>query len=259
MKNSKAAVQQRQQDILAYIKNHESVDVNSLAEYFNVTPTTIRRDLNELEQMKHVRRYFGGAKCIEPMASEDVGPTDIADEKELVRREIAKAAAAMITENDIVFMNSSATASLVLEYIGDKTVTVITNNGRALYINKSSKTQLVLTGGEVYGRKQSLVGSFACDAVMKVTATKCILGVSGISVADGITSRVLPETTINQMMLERCSGEKIIVTEGSKIGISHSFYSGSVKDITHLITDSAADPAHLKELSDSGVEVMVVC
>lgn len=258
MKNSKAAIAERQQNILDYIKLHETADVNDLAEYFNVTPTTVRRDLTCLEEKQLVHRYFGGVKTSARDKPDEITPTDLADEKELIRRQIAKAAADMLEENDIVFMNSSATASLVLEYIGEKAITVITNNGRALYLHKNQKTQLVLTGGEVYGKKQSLVGSFACEAVGKVTASKCILGVSGISVSAGITSRVLPETTINQMMLERCTGEKIIVTEGSKIGISHSFYSGSINEITHLITDSAADPNYLQELRDYGVCVVVV-
>lgn len=259
MKNSKAAVQARQQSIYEYIKKNESADVNSLAQYFNVTSTTIRRDLNELEKKNYVSRYFGGVRCSLHSSQEEIVPTNIYDEKEAVRREIAKAAANMIEDGDIVFMNSSVTASLVLEYLEDKVVTVITNNARALYLNKGPRTQLVLTGGEVYGRKQSLVGSFACDTVSKVTATKCILGVSGISVSAGITSMVLQETTINQMMLERCIGEKIIVAEGSKIGASHSYYSGSVKGVSHLITDSAADAICLRELKDYGITVMVVC
>lgn len=258
MKNSKAAVQERQQNILEYIKRYETADANTLAEYFKVTPTTIRRDLNVLEQRSCINRYFGGARYSASF-QEEIAPTNLADEKELVRREIAKAAAGMIEDGDTVFMNSSGTASLVLEYLEDKTVTVITNNARALYLNKSPRTQLILTGGEVYGRKQSLVGSFASDAVAKVTATKCILGVSGISVSAGITSRVLQETTINQMMLERCIGDKIIVAEGSKIGISHSFYSGSIDDITHLITDSAAEPQCLAELRTAGLSVTLAC
>lgn len=258
MKNSKAAVQERQQNILDYIRENGSVEANALAAHFHVTPTTIRRDLIVLEQRNFINRYFGGAKC-STMQQDEIGPTNIADEKEVIRREIAKAAAGMIEDGDTVFMNSSATASLVLEYLEDKTVTIITNNARALYLNKSPRTQLILTGGEVYGRKQSLVGSFASDAVAKVTATKCILGVSGISVSAGITSRVLQETTINQMMLERCIGDRIIVAEGSKIGISHSFYSGSVKDITHLITDSAAEEECLAELKLAGLSVELVC
>lgn len=258
MKNCKINIQERQQNILDYLRINMVADVNQLAERFQVTPTTIRRDLNILTELNYVERYFGGVRYHAAAESEEVRPTEIADEKESIRRAIASAAAELVEDGETIFMNSSVTASLVLEYLGDKMVTVITNNGRALYMNKTPRTQLILTGGEVYGKKQSLVGEFANDALAKTTATKCILGVSGISVEGGITSRVLQETTINQVMLKRCIGQKIVVAEGSKIGINHSFYSGKIKDITHLITDSTASPTYLQELRDRGIHVIVI-
>ena len=256
MKNSKAMVERRHRDILEYLRLHGESEVNDLAREFQVTPTTIRRDLTLLEEQKLISRCFGGARCLDGTDNtEEIIPTNIRDEKEFIRREIAKAAAVKVCDGDILFMNSSATASLVLEYLGDKNVTVITNNSLAVGMPKGSRTQLILTGGMVYGKKQSLVGEFAHDTISKITATKCILGVSGIDAKGGMTSRILQETTINRLMLKRCSGEKIVVAEGSKIGVTHSFYSSGVDDITHLITDSSASEQALTELRRAGVIV----
>ncbi|MDC7286371.1 DeoR/GlpR family DNA-binding transcription regulator [Blautia schinkii] len=257
MKNSRAAVKSRQHEILEYMRIHGAGDVNKLAMEFRVTPTTIRRDLNVLQKENYISRCFGGARLQEPVDTEEISPTDIRDEKEFIRKEIARLAADQMCDGEIIFMNSSATASLVLGYLGEKNVTVVTNNSRAIDMPRSSRTQLLLTGGAVYGKKQSLVGELAHDTISKITATACILGVSGISSKEGITSRILQETTINRMMLERCTGAKIVVAEGSKIGVSHSFYSGSIEDITCLITDSSASEEALKEIRDRGVNVIL--
>lgn len=258
MKNSKSTISNRQQRLLAYLMQNRSCDNNTLAALFQVTPMTVRRDLQFLEEKGLIKRYFGGAECIMPSESEGTFSLSSSNEKiSKARIEIAKRAALLIQDRDTVFMNSSSTALLVLEYLQDKSVLVITNNGRSLYTKRHSKTELILTGGEVYGQKQSLVGEFALNTLSKITATKCILGVSGISAAGGITSRVSQETAINQMMLSRCSGEKIVVADGSKIGIEHNFFSGEATDVTHLITDSSAPKKELDRLEKLGISIII--
>ncbi|MDD4698882.1 MAG: DeoR/GlpR family DNA-binding transcription regulator [Oscillospiraceae bacterium] len=258
MKNSKATINLRQQQLLEYLMKYRNCDNKTLSELLSVTPITVRRDLQYLEERGLIKRFFGGAECIMPPESESTfslhSPNDTISK---TRIEIAKRAAMLIQDKETVFMNSSSTALLALEYIQDKSVLIITNNGRSLYTKRHPKAELILTGGEVYGQKQSLVGEFALNTLSKITATKCILGVSGISVAGGITSRVIQETAINQMMLNRCSGDKIVVADGSKIGIEHNFFSGNISDITHLITDSSAPKEHLDSLAKHGLKIII--
>lgn len=257
MKNSRNAIQKRQTDLLGLLRTHGKMGVNLIAEELNVTPATVRRDLTEMAEAGTVVREFGCAVYPVQTKMEEIEPTNIEDEKEIVRRHIAKVAADMIEDGDVVFLNSSGTASLVLEYLSSKSVTVITNNARIVNRMRGSRIQLILTGGMVFGKKQSLVGQYAMDTIRKITASKCILGVSGIS-SDGITSQILLETDINREMLARCSGPKIIVAEGSKIGLNQSFFSGNLQDATHLITDVSADRGALEAIRAEGLEVLCV-
>ena len=173
------------------------------------------------------------------------------------KQAVARRAAELLQDGDTVFINSSATALLIYPYI-TKNVMVITNNGRSLLVNRPANVELLLTGGEVSGNKQSLVGEFAVQMLSGITATKCVLGVSGISVEGGITSRVIQETAINRTMLQRCSGEKIVVADHTKIGLEHNFFTGNLADVTRLITDSNADPSKLDDIRRAGVIVDVV-
>lgn len=262
MKNTKNSIQKRQMQIFNYLKDNGLSSVTGIAEYFNVSPITIRRDLDLLASKNLIIRHFGSAKIMDTASIDDdpANNTNGSDSLSSSAKKlaIAKRAAEFLENGDSVFINSSETASHVISYIKGKSVLVITNNGRILNIEHQPGVELVLTGGEVYGNKHSLVGEFALNSLSKVASTKCILGVSGISVSGGITTKVLQETAINRMMLNHCNGPKIVVADSSKIGIEHNFYSGNINDITVLITDTNANPTEIEKIRLAGIEVILV-
>lgn len=257
MKNSKEIIQQRQSRILQLLRQKQLASVAELSKHFHVTPATIRRDLEVLEEQGSLKRFFGGVEYILPQseyvqyqtAKKDFTPAKIA---------IAKKAAGMISNGDTIFLNSSTTALYILDYIDKIQASIITNNARSIDCSVPEAVDLLLTGGEVYGNRQSLVGEFALDTTRKVIANKCFLGVSGISAAGGVTSSYVQEVAVNRSMLAQCSGQKIVVADSSKIGVRQNFFDYGLEQITHLITDSAADPRELDQIRAKGVEVIVV-
>lgn len=258
MKFSKSVIQKRQNQILQLLEERQSAHVADLAKWLSVSEITIRRDLDFLVKKKLVERYHGGVRQVDSEGVPDDAVNSVDDSENAIKDAIAARAAERIEDGDVVFINSSATAMRLLKFLRDRKVVVITNNARAANVPRDPQVELILTGGEVYGNKRSLIGEFALNTLMKVRATKCVIGVSGISVKGGITTSVLQETAINQTMLRRCSGEKIIVTDSSKVGIEKNFLSGSIADITHLITDTGADPAELDHMRAAGLEIQTI-
>ena len=257
MKSSRDTILLRQKAILQMLQKSQDINVGELSRQFGVTTATIRRDLEVLEEQGSIKRYFGGAKYILP-PNVDVHYQTVKGNPTPAKMAIARKAASMIESNDILFLNSSSTALYILDFLPNIRVSVITNNARALYSKYPDGMDLLLTGGEIYGNKQSLVGEFAINSIRKVTANKCFLGVSGISAAGGVTSSIIQEVAVNQSMISQCSGPKIVVAESSKIGVRHSFFSYGLNMVTHLITDSGADPKELARIRDCGVETIVV-
>ena len=258
MKQAKGIVHKRQQAILQYLKENKTIKTDELSKILSVSPITIRRDIQLFEDQGIVERFYGGATLIEGALNDDPSLLDSSNEYLSQKEAIAKYAAALIENGDTIFINSSSTALLALQYLEDKRVTVITNNGNALSIPKGPNVELVLTGGEVNDRKKTMVGDFATHIINKITADKCILGVSGISAEYGIGTSILQETTINEMMLRRCKGAKIIVADSSKVGKEHNFSSGRIEDISYLITDIYADETQLNLLNNKGITVKTV-
>ena len=178
-------------------------------------------------------------------------------EREKIKDSIAKKAAEFIEDGDSIFINSSSTAIKLLEYIEDKRVMVITNNGKILGMNLSPNVEIILTGGEVYGRKQSMVGDIATQIISKITATKCFIGVSGINANTGISTSVLQETTVNMKMLENCNGPTFVLADNSKIGIHHNFSSGDISKVNYVITNEIEDDkSELEKLKEKGVKII---
>ena len=157
----------------------------------------------------------------------------------------------------MVFINSGSTAFLLLNFLADANVTILTNNGRSIFKKTSTKASVVISGGEIFEQKKSLVGDFAINSFSKARADICFLGVGGIS-KNGISTYALPETAVNRVILERTTGHRIIVTEGFKVGRDSNFHTADCNMITHLITDHTADPETIAYLKSIGVKVLFI-
>ncbi len=235
---------QRKREILSLLKIKGEMSVQELAELFDVSTLTIRRDITQLAK-EGVKRYHGGARySSNPQMQRQLA--------------IAKAAAKRIFDNDIVFINSSSTALLALSQIENKYFTAITNNGKALSLSIDPRIHLALCGGDISFPKEALTGEFATSNVSKVTATRCIMGVSGISQEMGLSTKNLAEVAVNKAMLDHTIEEKIIVADSSKINYKSAFSSGDLSDIDTLITDSQADSDFIEHLHGIGVKVVIV-
>ncbi len=254
LKSSRSVIETRRQKILNYLEKHGSVSVDFLAKEFNISNLTIRRDLEQLSAQGLVERYFGGAYFSEKNPNiENTAATSL-----LQKHAIAKRAADFVSDGDTIFINTSSTSLLMLKYITAKLVTVITNNGKAIFCDTMENILIVLTGGELRSPKEAMVGEFAINTIMNVTANKCFLGCSGLSSAQGMTTAVLPESAINRLMLTRVTGKRFVLADRSKIGLVGNFVSGTLGDIDTLITDDAADENELKRIEQNNVEIIKV-
>lgn len=248
MKNNNFSL--RQQRILQNIESQGRMRVKELANEFQVSELTIRRDLDELEAAGRIYRFHGGAELAETSLS---GAGESA-----AKIAIAAAAAASVQNGDTLFINSSSTALLALKHLHNKHLTVITNNCKALAADVDPRIKLVLTGGDISFPKEALTGEFALSSLNLASASRCILGISGLSPENGLTSANLAEIAVNERMLARTAGEKIIVAESHKLGKDSAFVTGKITAVDTLYTDSRADAGIVASLRAQGVRVILV-
>ena len=227
--------------------------MEEICSLFTVSPLTIRRDLQYLEDEKLIERYYGGVR-LQGMSIVN----EIYDDVRIYRQKIAKYAASLVEDNDIIFINSSATALGMLPYITAKNVTVITNNANAMNMLYTPEVHVILTGGELRHAKGTMVGEFTMDTIAKVTTKKTFVGCSGLSSSSGMTTDVLNEVKINEAMIQRGLECAYILADYEKIGRSRSFVSCPVQAISTIITDEKADAMEIQKFKDLGISIVQV-
>ena len=252
MKNSYINVEFRRKQIVEILEREPTITVNGLADILEVSRPTIRRDLTTLQNMGLVKRSHGGAVITE--TSEFKPSSRIVK----IQDAIARVASSFVKDGDTIFINTSQTALHTLSWFGEKRVNVITNNVKAAHAEFSPNTTIILTGGEIRFPKEALVNDFAIDTISKVHADVAIMGCSGISATDGVTTEMLQEAKINSLMVERAKRLRIIVADYRKIKQTSNFLSSNLSAIDYLITDIFANPEELLKFEQHGIQVIVV-
>ena len=251
MKIKKSIVDNRRDNILAYIKNKNEASTQDLVETFDVSEITIRRDLTYLESIGIIERFYGGAKINEDKDSKDLVLEDKKDR-------IAKKCAEFIEEYDDIFINSSSTALLVLKYLQGKRINVITNNARAIFLDIDPLVTVTLTGGKISYPKNALTGSFAINNLKTLASDITILGISGISKEGELTTSLMDEMEINQYMINESTSKNILVCDSSKFSKTANFRIGSISLIDIVITDNDLDRESIEMLEKNNVQVVLV-
>lgn len=244
MKVNKEIVDERRKKIMQEIQVNGSVKVVDLVAKFKVTPLTIRRDLQYWEDLGAIIRYYGGAKLVQSFVVDD----ELNNEP--YKHAIAKFAASLVEDGDTIFINTSSTALIILDYLIGKTVNVVTNNGKAIFKEHDPNVRIILTGGELRTPKESMVGEFALYNVSRVRANKCFIGCSGFDYNKGMTTAILPEVSINEAMIEH-SDKAFILADSTKINNVHQFYVAPVKAFDCLITDVRCEDTELMKFDQN--------
>lgn len=246
--------------ILKELRQAGSVSVEALSEMLDVSLATIRRDLQELEKSRLLRRTHGGAISIEPLFYEafrhdqsfqdQVGA--FADEK----RRIAQAAAELISPGDTIAITAGTTTTEVirsLPTVGG--ITVVTNTVNvAMELSKRKDIHVFVTGGHLRGDWFSLVGPEAVASMSTVFVDVLFVGVNGIDAQHGLTCINADEVEINRTMVRQAK-RKIGVTDHSKLGVVTKWLICPTSSIDMLITDTGASDKMITPFLEKGVEV----
>lgn len=250
MKRCKDLVEGRRRKILDLLQENVRVSVEELSEILEVSPVTIRRDLQVLEDQNWIERFHGGAIVLEETNTEQV-------RLERQRQRIARYAAALIRDNNSVFINSSMTALGVLDYIDRKNVTVITNNGKVITKNYPGSVNVIMTGGEIRQPKYAMVGDYAVQSIRNVFSDKAFLGCSGFHSHVGMTTKIAAEVRINRLMVNNTRQNVYVLADHTKIGKVSTFTSVAPDLIGNLITDNETPESLLAEIRNAGVTVHI--
>jgi DeoR/GlpR family transcriptional regulator of sugar metabolism len=244
---------ERRQAIAQLIRERGAVQVAALSVRFEVSASTIRRDLEELELQGVARRTYGGAVAVEDRDASS--PQQADGEKD----RIGQAAAALVSAGGTVFLGPGTTTLAVARHlINHLDLTVITNAlDIASFLTRYSTIAVIVTGGQVQRPESTLIGHISEQTLGELRADKVIIGAGGISVLDGLTGESLPAVTVMRTALE-IAPQVIVVAEHSKLGRVATALLAPVDRADVIITGRDADPSVVWDLTELGIKVIQV-
>ena len=173
------------------------------------------------------------------------------------KQRIAKKAASLIRDDEIIYINSGSTVLYFIQALHDKRVKIITNNAGAISCEKGKDLELVVLGGEYREQSQSFVGMITIENIQNINSTHTILGINGFSLDRGLSTSVLQECSVNQAMIANTNGKVIVLADHSKIGHNSNFVTATLDMIDILITDELTPKEVLTQIRDKGIEVII--
>lgn len=249
---------ERQQEILRLAREGGRVDVLSLAEEFQVTAETVRRDLKALDRAGLVRRVHGGAI---PAGRLDFEP-DLAERESTAADEkdrIAQAALAELpSDGSIVLDAGSTVARLAAGLPLESDLTVVTHSlPTAARLADHPGVQLHLIGGRVRHRTRAAVDAWALRAYGEIRADVVFLAANGFSAEHGLTTPDLAEAAVKRAAVASAR-RVVLLADSTKHGQEHFARFGDLADVDVLITDRRLGDDDTAAIERGGTEVVRV-
>ncbi|AOY76569.1 DeoR/GlpR family DNA-binding transcription regulator [Clostridium formicaceticum] len=247
--------EERKVKILEIVNSNYRIEVSDLTEELQVSESTIRRDLQDLEQAGLLKRTHGGAVKLETTSFE---PT--MDEKELVnieeKMEIGKKAAAFIQDNDTIILDAGTTTLQIAKNIQAKNVTVLTNSILiALALSKNKDVDVVVTGGHIRKEILSIVGPITDRIIGQFSVDKAFIGANGITIKEGCTTPNIEEAHTKNRMIQSAK-EVYVVADHSKFGKVSFARIAAIDEIDGIITSKGIERSIIEQYKSKNIRLI---
>ena len=247
----------RQHDILSLAEKEGYVSVENLAETFEVTQQTIRRDINNLCDQELLTRTHGGA-----FYSSGVRNFAYKSRKSLAsdeKKEIADAVAAIIPDNSSIVINIGTTTEQVAEsLLSHQGLKVITNNINIVNIfAQSNNAEVWLAGGKVRNLDSAVIGIHTANFIKQFKVDYAVVGVSAIDNDGALVDFDSEEVLVSRAIFKHCR-KLILVADNFKFERTAPMLIGNISEIDTLVTNIQPSPEIINICNKNNVEIIVV-
>ena len=246
---------ERRSRLLDLIRIRGFAALDELVRELGVSESTIRRDLDALEEHGSAKRTHGGV-----LYSGGMPRLAEFDERQpahwAAKRAIAAKAAEIIGDGETVLLDGGTTTYEVARLLVGRSLQVVTNGLPVANLFASeARTDLVLLGGYVSPRTGVCLGPYANELLGRLHVTTTILSAAGIS-EEGLFNAHLLLAETEQAML-KAAGRVIVVADSSKFGRKSLTLVSGLSSINVFVSDDGLSPAWRDQIAKAGAELIV--
>jgi DeoR/GlpR family transcriptional regulator of sugar metabolism len=249
---------ERRRDIEEILRTNGKVEVTKLSRQFDVTETTIRRDLDELVERNIAVRIHGGAMLPGDSVLAE-RPYELRVMKNRPQKEaIAREAIKLLGDGDRVFFDSSTSVLFLAQLLTNNMNLLVVTDTLAIVneIFTRSDVQVICLGGEIQKETGSFAGPLAESMLAMMHFDKAFISLPKISRQGILTTSSTHEFRIKQNVINR-SKKVILLADSSKLGDPDFLEIGRLSQIDTVITDPDIDPAFITLCQKSNVSVII--
>jgi DeoR family fructose operon transcriptional repressor len=249
--------EERQAQIVTRARSVGRVEVAELADRFDVTAETVRRDLTALERAGLLRRVHGGAIPADALGFEPalaVRESVRTDEK----ARIAEAALAFLPAEGAIALDAGSSTQLLAERLpADCELHVVTNSlPIASLLATRPKLTIHLVGGRLRSRTLATVDQAALRYLHGVYVDVAFLGTNGFSLVRGLTTPDPAEAAVKSALIGSAR-QAVLLADSTKFGSDHFAHVADLARLAAIVTDSALPGTAVEDLEAAGPKVVL--
>ncbi|MBR3689152.1 MAG: DeoR/GlpR transcriptional regulator [Lentisphaeria bacterium] len=230
---------EREKKILEILLKEKRCSVQELAKALFISQPSVRRDLQSLEKQHLIKRIHGGAMLEESALSQNRIPFLIREyEQSSAKALIARKAADLICDGDVVFLDASTSCYYMIPYLASKKgITVVTCGVKALSKLAEYDIHTVSTGGTLINSCLALVGEEAYATLESFNADLAFFSCRGVS-EDGYLTDISPEENNVRKKMIRRAKRSFLLCATEKFGKRYFHNLCHKSDVDGIITET---------------------
>ena len=206
--------QQRWAAIIDLCRENTAISVGELVSLLRVSEATVRRDLQQMEDLNMVSRYHGGVRLNDGQSEEP--PMLLKSETNISsKNQVARLAASMIKDNQMIYVDAGSSTYEMLNYVRAKNITVVTIGLPHIAKLKRSLTHTILLGGTIRWTTEAVTGNLTLRQLDDLFFDIAFLGVNGIHEKVGFTTTNEQEADVKAKVIAH-SSSTFVLADGSK-------------------------------------------
>jgi len=247
---------QRQEAIVAQVRGQGFVAIEALAREFQITPQTVRRDINTLCDLGLLQRYHGGAGL--PSSTENIAYETRQAMNIDGKRQIAGLVARHIPANASVSISLGTTAQETARALRQHGgLRVVTNNLRvAGMLSSSANIEIMMAGGLVRHLDAGVTGESAIEFFRNFHVDYALISISAIEADGSLLDFDYHEVRLLQVIIANAR-KRYLLADISKFGRNALIRAGNITDMDALFTDRKPTGQLARVIEEAGLPVHI--
>jgi len=241
-----------------FILDNHSVTLDDLCKEFDISLSTLRRDLNELVSRGRVTKVYGGVKAVETGSVEL--PLLSYEERDIVHKEekriICEQAARMVEEHDVIYVDTGTTCMQMIEYLKDIPCTLITNSLQvAMSAVNFEKLDVIMMPGRLKRETRSFIDIEVDKYLSTLNIDKAFMATTGFSMKNGLTNASESEFIVKKAVVKN-SDKIYLLADSDKFERMALYTYCRFRDIDCLITNERPSEEYVEYCKEHNIDLI---